>query len=664
MLRIKKVSIQGFGPYINETISFNNKSGVTIIWGDNGFGKTTFINALKFCFFGELPKKNTLDQSILDTLNIIQKEQGDYRISVSIDFTIDNDHYSLVRFAQPINILKVPEKYSDFEIDFSLQKNGKLLAKRDGEKHLERVMPINTSRFFIFDGELLEQYNDLSDDSASTFMIKDSIEQILGLPILTNSKREIDSIKSVVNKELIELNKQSNSNNKSYKKIKDLNEKIANLKKDSVPILEDYDKFLNELTKAQNDYNNDPVLRDKLELHSKFSDKEKETNKLIELKQKEIKQLINDSWRGLTYKILSLHQMEADSFIKEFENEKSEYDNYLRNIDHYQVSLNKKICETCEKYLNLDDIKNLQTKIDNMKQDLPKISEEKKSKYLKLVSQQEDLSYFLKNYRPEGTKLESYSRDIREYKLDLVKYKNKKEEIQKEIDNFTEKFDRSFKLGEELKQAKEKFKIVSEAKIKIETQIKELNDKIKDLESAIKKDISDEQLAEHKQKDELLSKFSELLEKGIARFREELKDRVQNDAQKLFLKFANQKDFVGLRINNNYALDIVHQSGALVPVKSSGYSHIVSLCLIGALHKNAPVQGPVFIDSPSGRLDLTHKDNLINILTDLSDQVVLLLYHGELDEDMVRSRLKQSLINEFVLIHKDGNAFETIIKER
>ena len=65
-----------------------------------------------------------------------------------------------------------------------------------------------------------------------------------------------------------------------------------------------------------------------------------------------------------------------------------------------------------------------------------------------------------------------------------------------------------------------------------------------------------------------------------------------------FVKLTGDKDYVGLQINDNYGLEIIHRSGRKVPGRSSGYEHIVALSLIGALHMNAPLRGPIIMDSP------------------------------------------------------------------
>lgn len=48
---IKKIRLNSFRNYENETINFNDK--INIIYGDNAEGKTNIIEAIYYCAFGK-----------------------------------------------------------------------------------------------------------------------------------------------------------------------------------------------------------------------------------------------------------------------------------------------------------------------------------------------------------------------------------------------------------------------------------------------------------------------------------------------------------------------------------------------------------------------------------------------------------------------------------
>ena len=55
MLRFKKIEMENFGTYKGvKEFNFTEKDGVTIVWGNNGLGKTTLLNAFKYVLFNKI----------------------------------------------------------------------------------------------------------------------------------------------------------------------------------------------------------------------------------------------------------------------------------------------------------------------------------------------------------------------------------------------------------------------------------------------------------------------------------------------------------------------------------------------------------------------------------------------------------------------------------
>jgi DNA sulfur modification protein DndD len=93
----------------------------------------------------------------------------------------------------------------------------------------------------------------------------------------------------------------------------------------------------------------------------------------------------------------------------------------------------------------------------------------------------------------------------------------------------------------------------------------------------------------------------------------------------------------------------MHKDGKPIDVRSAGAEHIVALSLMGALQRNAPLKGPIVMDSPFGRLDEGHTKRVVRALPMMSDQVVLLVYRGELDAQKAREELGGRLVAEYEL---------------
>ena len=62
---IKSISLKNFRQFVNETIDFSTdpEQNVTLVMGDNGSGKTTFLQAFFWCLYGTT---DFSDQSVIN----------------------------------------------------------------------------------------------------------------------------------------------------------------------------------------------------------------------------------------------------------------------------------------------------------------------------------------------------------------------------------------------------------------------------------------------------------------------------------------------------------------------------------------------------------------------------------------------------------------------
>lgn len=91
MINFKSLTMRNFLSYgNNDTTVMFDKSGSTLIMGENGVGKSTIINALSFCLYGK-PISN--DISLDNLINNINKKD----MCVSVVFEINNVYYKVVR---------------------------------------------------------------------------------------------------------------------------------------------------------------------------------------------------------------------------------------------------------------------------------------------------------------------------------------------------------------------------------------------------------------------------------------------------------------------------------------------------------------------------------------------------------------------------------------
>jgi len=141
-----------------------------------------------------------------------------------------------------------------------------------------------------------------------------------------------------------------------------------------------------------------------------------------------------------------------------------------------------------------------------------------------------------------------------------------------------------------------------------------------------------------------------IFDRAIAAYREQARSRVETSASDLLLKMISDAGaYGGLRIGKDFSVDLLDPSGR--PRETSeGGKQLVALALIGALKQAAVRGGPVVLDSPLARLDLTHRENVLNAWVQaLDSQVILFVQSGELTQSDARRIMGRSIAREYRL---------------
>src|SRR6185437_2421179 len=121
--------------------------------------------------------------------------EGDWTVEVYIKFEADGHIYDLRRRAEKRANVGTPQRRVDFVIQVYLKKDDIPVQGDLVEAEINSIAPQQTSRFFLFDGELLQEYESLLiEGSDQGRRIKDAIEQVLGVPALINGRDELGVI--------------------------------------------------------------------------------------------------------------------------------------------------------------------------------------------------------------------------------------------------------------------------------------------------------------------------------------------------------------------------------------------------------------------------------------------------------------------------------------
>lgn len=144
------------------SVPTNNDKNISILIADNGVGKSTLLQAFRYCFYGtmpnllKLPKENELlsDYAIKNA-----KELDNISLAVEVKFEHNTINYIAVR-KETFQKLKgkIIRNESDFTLSESTETSGyRKINNEEAIVKMWTMLPPEISQLFIFDGEHAEK---------------------------------------------------------------------------------------------------------------------------------------------------------------------------------------------------------------------------------------------------------------------------------------------------------------------------------------------------------------------------------------------------------------------------------------------------------------------------------------------------------------------------
>ena len=101
----------------------------------------------------------------------------------------------------------------------------------------------------------------------------------------------------------------------------------------------------------------------------------------------------------------------------------------------------------------------------------------------------------------------------------------------------------------------------------------------------------------------LVNLFAEAKEDYVAVVRKQ----VETYSSETFLKIISDKKYSGLRINDNFGVELLLPDGSVDPLRSTGQGKVSTIALVSGLIKTAMDEGFILMDTPFVSLDLGHR---------------------------------------------------------
>lgn len=661
MLRFTKLEISNFGPYQGtQVIDFPTDDGVVIVWGYNGFGKTSIMKAIRFALWGKIIDDHNNEEPLASYVNHEAVERGE-DMKVVLHMNYDEDNYVLTRcLERRENSSGIND--SDYAFEVFLQRGVDIVSPTECGHFLRTAIPEAISRFYLFDGELLQQYENLLKSENDNSVIKDSIEDILGLPILEISRDNLALVLKDYSTNFTKVSSADERTKQAAKKIEGLVEKEDEIKGSIAELESELSKSVQDLgavdAKLEETETYRSYTQDIRGCESVISDAESELEELKEAIRDSLDNLWEAPLNAVIGREITLKTERKDTLsksISESNENRTMYDILSRLFEKHDSDCNCPICNAL------------------IDEDAYRFIGQQRDKYSSGVDpalQQEFSNLEAEIRLLRSLKCTDNTSDIRTKLQTIEKLKNKialkgveKERLESErrriagdndegmIDKLMPEHDRLTGLINTYKKG------ISDANEEIEKN----KAAIEKLRLQIKKNQSSTETQRAQDELDICQQIFDLFNEAIERFKLNLKDNVQRDATAYFTSVAHNPDYTELSINEEYGLEILTGSGVKVPHRSSGYVQVVAISLIAALHKNAPISGPIIMDSTFQRIDPRHKSNILESLPSLGRQVIVLAYPDEIQDTTARNVLKGKLRKEVSI--KQISSFNSIIEQ-
>lgn len=626
-MKLLKLTATNFMPYKGlMSLSFptNPDQNVMLVYGDNMRGKTSLLNALRWAFYGRALGRHSRELPLQDLINKEATLEGDWSMETCITFEDGGHSYEYRRRATKHPLVSKPTRPEDFEISRGLLRDGIAINGYMIDSEISRFAPEQTSRFFLFDGELLQEYESLLIDSSEQgHKIKESIEQALGVPALIKGREDAQTLlKSAQKQQTRDLDKISGME-RHVDRQRALQSEIEIIERD----IDDQDKQL-KATKAEK-----AALDEFIEATEKIhAAKERLTANQENLstnsqaqKELEIQRLLlmRDAWKDLIRPQIALkrdHLTEENNQLAEAMIRKA---NIAGQIEQLKKSLDSAICHACGQTLHQSQRELAGAELGRLEAEYIGIAVDEAARS-RISAEIRDLDRLLK---PGPTnQIKFCDKELSRLKVEQTKLDNEIERLHDQIKGQdTAEIARKRALRDgliKIEGATEQN--IRESKAKLDKNNKELQMIAKALEG-----IPMARAAKSTQIVKIASELERIYGLSIDRLRDDLKTRVEKFASDAFKSLSTQSKYSGLKINNNYGLAILDERGHEVTIRSAGAEQIVALSLIDGLARAGRSAGPIVMDTPFGRLDPGHRANILKYLPTTTNQLILFVHEGE-----------------------------------
>jgi DNA sulfur modification protein DndD len=628
-MKLLELTMMNFMPYAGTTAllfpSDINKN-VLVILGDNMRGKTSLMNALRWGFYGRALDRYSSDIPLHLLANKESSERGDWNFEVAIKYEADGKQCELRRRATKKMVVGRPLRDQDFDVQVSLKEGGQIShLDSDIRLRINQVCPEQTSRFFLFDGELLQEYESLlREDDEQGERIKEAIEQILGVPAITRGREQVQVLLKEAQKAQQHEVKHNSALEKSAEAQRVLLEFADRIESDHKVANEKLLKFKTQASDLKGRIDQtESAYKQKIELVEKEKsndDLEKDISNL----QIEKLSVIKESWRDLLQPKVAVAKAHLHEILGEGNERQNRKVRTAARIEEIRRILAESSCTLCEQPVDASLRDRLGARLGQLESEMDKESLDS-SKLFDARQRLQLLDRIASTNAAEA--LNRVANAISTKSIKKQRNSNDIERLKKELEAFD-----TAEIARERALYEQRLKDIGAAEKEIEKIVASREDNRRRREAYAKQLQSDASTRKMRVTAlvDTYTSLEHIFTSSIDRLRDGLREKVEGLASEAFRAMTTDKSYSGLSINKGYGLTILDEDEEEVEIRSAGAEQVVALSLIDGLNRTGQRAGPVVMDTPFGRLDPRHRANVLSYLAESASQLILFVHEGEI----------------------------------
>ncbi|PSF35542.1 DNA sulfur modification protein DndD [Aphanothece hegewaldii CCALA 016] len=648
--------LQNFGPYfgrqvinLNPQINPDESRPIILLGAMNGGGKTTLMDAIRLALYGQRAQcstRNNLSYSdfLIQAINSQATAVDQTRIELAFKQIINHEwrEFRIVRYWT--KHLKDGKDHlgiiDEYWTDDALSETW--------DEYIENLLPLGISNLFLFDGE---QVKELADLETPPQTVIEAIQSLLGLELVEKLSVDLDVLVSRKRKSLADKNQVADLEEieakikQAKQNLEDLEQKLEFIQEQVEQAKQKYheslDKFRTEGGKIASNKNEKEIQKQALEYQvNSFRDELRDISAdvlplglitpLLKQAQQQTKQELKVIQTKATQGVLE----DRDHRLLEYIIQLSLTSENIEKIDKFlkqdHQTLQQEIIQYGEPWLGLEEegLKQLETILSHRLPSQISLSQEKINQIQKIETEIDNIDRQL----AAAASPEEYDR------LDnIVK------ETQKEYYNLQEQLVTVTRLQQE---AQKRFE---QAKKELSTYGTEYLDK---------------------QNNEHLIQSAEKVQQTLAIFKERLTlkklNKLEGEVTECFRYLLHKSNLVHrVAINTlNFSLSLFDPEGQPVPKHrlSAGEKQLLAISFLWGLARVTGRNLPIAIDTPLGRLDSSHRNNLVErYFPTASHQVILLSTDTEIGENEVKQLNSTEAIARQYLLEYNPQKRQTIV---